>query len=130
MISAASSSVRLLAGAVSACLAFPVLAEPLESTGHLALIPVERGYEITAVIEGREAATIEATLTVMKEDTTGRMETRQSQTVDTEADQSVEVARTHVSLSQEGRLEATLVLTGAAGPFFRTRHLITREALQ
>lgn len=134
MIKAAwQQSVRVWACAVLAWLtwaAAPLSADSLASTGQLVIVPTEGGYEISAVIEGRETATIEGSLTVLKDDTSGRMKTRQSRTIEATADQSFEVARTRVSFSDEGRIEATLVLTGKAGPFFRTRHLITREAIE
>ncbi|WP_412504387.1 curli-like amyloid fiber formation chaperone CsgH [Roseovarius sp. SYSU LYC5161] len=107
--------------------AAPTFAGDISATGSLNVVPTDGGYRITASLDGRGSGTIEAKMTVLKQDGNGRVQTQQSRRIRTRKGQSDEVATSTVSLADEGTLKVTLVLSEGDRTVYRESHEVTRE---
>lgn len=105
----------------------PAFAQNNVAVGTLKIVPTDSGYRITATVQGRAAATIDAKLTVMKQDASGRVQTRQSGRVQTSKGQSDQVAQSSVSLDDEGMLDVMLVLSEGDRTIYRVSQRVARE---
>ena len=98
-----------------------------DAIGRFDIAPTETGYKITATVEGRAGATIDAEMVILKNDTNGRIETRQSRKVETGPGMRSQIATSQVSMSDEGTIEATLTLSDESGIVYRVIHRIDHE---
>lgn len=118
----------VLGGAgLAAAITVPSLAEEQTAVGELTIVPTDSGYRITASVDGRGTAMIDADLTVLKDDESGRIQTRQSRQVQTEPGARDEIATSTVSMSDTGTLEVTLSLSEGDRAVYRVTHRITRD---
>lgn len=105
----------------------PGFAEETEAVGRFDIAATDTGYRITATVEGRANSTIDAEMAILKNDTSGRIETRQSRKVETGPGTSSQVATSKVSMSDEGTIEATLTLSDDSGIVYRVIQRIDHE---
>jgi hypothetical protein len=66
-------------------------------------------------------------MVILKNDTSGRIEIRQSRKVETGPGTSSQVATSKVSMSDEGTIEATLTLSDDSGIVYRVVQRIDHE---
>lgn len=118
----------MLGGAgLAAVIATPGIAGEHPAVGTLKIVPTESGYRISASVDGRGSAVIDAELTVLKEDESGRIQTRQARQVQTGRGERSEIATSNISMADEGTLEVTLVLSEGARTVYSVSQRITRE---
>lgn len=118
----------MLCGAVGGTMiAAPVSADDPPAIGGLSIVPTDGGYRITATVDGRSAAAIDAELTVSKSDDAGRVRTSQSRQVITESGRHNEIATSQISMADEGTLKVSLVLSVEDRIVYRVSQTVTRE---
>ncbi len=118
----------ILGGAVGATMiAAPVFAGDPPAIGGLSVVPTDGGYRITATVDGRSTAAIDAELTVSKSDHAGRVRTRQSRQVITESGRHNEIATSQISMADEGTLKVSLVLSVEDRIVYRISQTVTQE---
>lgn len=117
----------IAAASWAAAMSVPALAADSVAVGTLKIVPTDSGYRITATVKGRAAADIDAKLTVMKQDASGGVQTRQSRRVQTSKGQNDQVAQTSVSMDDEGMLDVTLVLSEGDRMIYRASQRVARK---
>lgn len=98
------------------------------ATGEIALERTESGYSIAAIVTGQAGGTVTAELSIEKQDSAGRMSTRQGGELTLSPGQSATVAQSAISLRHDGRIEAILTLSHDSEVFDRIERSIGAQA--
>lgn len=99
------------------------------AVGSIAVNPKNGSYDITATVEGRSATQVDvaAQLVIIKSDTSGSVQTRQSRRIQVEEGDHEQVARTSVSMDVKGTLEITLTITNKEDVIDTVTHIVSRN---
>ena len=118
----------VLAAAMMAAIAAPAAGQDTESgqpaTGQIVVEQTETGYSIAALVTGQDAGPVMAELTSEKNDSAGRISSRQGSEVTLTPGQTETLAQSAISLETDGQIEAILTLSRNGVEFDRSTRAV------